>query len=52
MFLEREVEIAVLWCVVGLNGMFFGCCGGNRVCISPRFVVVDIALVGVSGLVG
>ena len=46
MFLACEVEIAVLWCVVGLNGMFFEGCGGNRVCISPRFVVRDIALVG------
>ena len=52
MFLEREVEIAVLWCVVGLNGMFFEGCGGNRVCISPRFVVWDIDLIDVSGFSG
>ena len=52
MFLEREVEIAVLWCVVGLKGMFFEGCVGNRVCITPRVVVGDIDLVDVSGLVG
>ena len=52
MFLEREVEIEVLCGVVGLNGMFFEGCGGNRVCISPRFDPWDIDLVGVSGLVG
>ena len=46
MFLEREVEIEVLCGVVGLNGMFFEGCVGNRVCISPRFVVRDIALLG------
>ena len=50
MFLACEVEIAVLWGIVGLKGMFFAGCGGNRVCISPRFDVRDIDLLVLSWL--